>query len=84
LREDDYGRRLGNFHQLLLGGLRGSWPLDEAAKKIAADRNIPLTVAWNKAVGSQLFQQYIADFDQIQADYTAFCKKLVYHVRFKN
>jgi len=84
LREDNYGKRLGNFHQLLLGGLRGSWPLDEAAKKIAADRNVPLTVAWNQAVGSQLFQQYIADFDQIQGDYTAFCKKLVYHVRFKN
>ncbi len=84
LREDNYGRRLNNFHQLLLGGMRGSWPLDETDKKIAADRNIPLTIAWNQAVGSQLFRQYIADFNQVQDDYIAFCKKLVYRVRFKN
>jgi len=84
LREEDYGKRLGNYHQLLLGGLRGEWSLSKAAKRIAADRNIPLTVRWNRAVGSMLFKQYISDdFDQIEKEYITFCKKIVYHVRFR-
>jgi hypothetical protein len=84
LREEDYGKRLVNYHQLLLGGLRGEWPLSKAAKRIAADRNIPLTVRWNRAVGLKLFEQYIGDdFDQIEKEYVAFCRKIVYHVRFK-
>jgi len=84
LREEDYGKRLGNYHQLLLGGLRGNWPLSRTAKRIAADRNIPLTVRWNRAVGSMLFKQYISDdFDQIEKEYVAFCRKIVYHVRLR-
>ena len=84
LREEDYGRRLGNYHQLLLGGLRGEWPLSEAGKRIAADRNIPLTVRWNRAVGSKLFEQYIGeDFDSIEEEYIQFCRKIVYHVHLK-
>ena len=84
LREEDYGKRLGNYHQLLLGGLRGDWPLSRTGKRIAADRKIPLTVRWNRAVGSMLFEQYISDdFDRIEKEYVAFCRKIVYHVRFK-
>ncbi len=82
LREDNYGKRLGNYHLLLLDGLRGDWPLSADNKKIAADRNIPLTVWWNQAVGTQLFEEYVSsDFDQIEQEYLAFCRKLVYHVR---
>jgi hypothetical protein len=85
LREDDYGKRLLNFHRLLLGGLDGDWPLSEEEKVIAADRNIPLTVLWNRSVGTKLFQQYISEnFDQIEQEYIAFCKKIVYHVRLKD
>jgi len=84
LREEGYGKRLANYHQMLLGGLRGDWPLGEASKRIAADRNIPLTVRWNRAVGPLLFKQYIGDdFDQIEEEYLAFCRKIVYHVHFK-
>jgi len=84
LREEAYGKRLANYHQLLMGGLRGNWPLTEVNKKIAMNRNIPLTVWWNRSVGSQLFKQYISDdFDQIEKEYLAFCRKIVYHVKFR-
>jgi len=84
LREEGYGKRLGNYHQLLLGGLRGDWPLSSAAKMIAADRNIPLTIRWNRAVGSQLFERYISsDFKQVEKEYLKFCRKIVYRIRLK-
>ena len=84
LREDGYGKRLGNYQRLLLDGLRGRWPLSEAGKRIAADRNIPLTVRWNRAVGLMLFKQYIGDdFEQLEQEYLAFCRKTVYRVRLK-
>jgi hypothetical protein len=69
---------------MLMGGLQGTWPIDETAKKIAADRNIPLTVAWNRVVGTKLFEYYIgSDIEQIEREYLTFCQKLVYRVRFK-
>ena len=40
LREEDYGKRLANFHQMLMGGLHGSWPIGPRDKKIASDRNL--------------------------------------------
>lgn len=84
LREEDYGKRLRNYHKMLLGGLRGDWPISEADKRTAADRNIPRTVLWNRTVGPLLFEHYIGDdFYQIEDEYTAFCKKIVYHVRLK-
>ncbi|MHC4575238.1 MAG: hypothetical protein ACYS76_14085 [Planctomycetota bacterium] len=84
LREEDYGRRLEDYHRLLLGGLRGQWPLSEADRRVAADRNLPLTVWWNRRVGAKLFERYIGgDFEQIDEEYVAFCRKIVYHVRFK-
>ncbi len=86
LREEGYGKRLRNYHQLLLDGLRGDWPLSEASKRIAADRNIPLTIRWNRAIGTQLFKQYIdsdSDLTSIEKEYITFCRKIVYHVRLK-
>ncbi len=84
LREGEYGKRLRNYHQLLLDGLNGRWPLNSTIRRIAADRNIPLTVRWNRIVGPQLFKIYVTDeFEQIQEEYVTFCKKIVYHVRFK-
>jgi len=84
LREEGYGKRLANFHQMLMGGLNGSWNLPEQAKKIAADRNIPLTVGWNRMAGKRLFEYYIGDdFGQIEDEYITFCRKIVYHVHFK-
>ncbi len=82
LREDDYGRRLGNYHNLLLAGLNGTWPLEPQLRRIAADRNIPLTVRFNAFVSSKLFSQYIGeDIEQSEREYIAFCKKAVYRVR---
>lgn len=84
LREEDYGRRLGNYHQLLLGGLHGQWPLDPIPTKIAANRNIPLTVRWNQVVGRGLFEHYIGnDLEKIQEEYIRFCRKIVYRIRLK-
>jgi hypothetical protein len=83
LREDDYGKRLGNYHKMLEDGIEGKWPLEEGGKRIAADRNIPQTVWWNRAIGTKLFEYYISDdFDQIEKEYLMFCRKVVYHVHF--
>lgn len=85
LREEDYGKRLSNYHRLLLGGLEGNWPISETNKRIAMNRNIPLTIGWNRTVGTELFKLYVSDnFDQIEQEYTAFCRKIVYHVRLKD
>jgi len=84
LREADYGRRLANYHNLLLDGLRGDWHLSEELRRVAADRNIPLTVRWNRAVGSELFKRYIGDdFSRIEQEYITFCRKITYHIHFK-
>ncbi len=82
LREENYGKRLASFQKMLLDGLNGQWPLDEADKHIAADRNIPITIYWNRMVGSLLFEHYIDDrYDKIEKEYLVFCKKIVYPVR---
>jgi hypothetical protein len=82
LREDNYGKRLQDFHQLLLEGLAGGWPLAETEKRIAADRNIPLTAGWNEKVSTMLFKNYITeDVEGIEKEYLAFCRKIVYRVR---
>ncbi|MCK4913584.1 MAG: hypothetical protein KAS69_03175 [Planctomycetes bacterium] len=84
LCEDGYGKRLGKFQRMLSDGMVGDWPLNEAGRKIAADRNIPLTVRWNRAVSLLLFEYYIdGDFDKIEKEYEIFCRKMVYHVKLK-
>jgi hypothetical protein len=100
LREDDYGRHLLEYQKLLFDGLNGQWPLAEQDVRIAADRNIPLTVNWNSAIGKILFERYIAGnespakktesgpentpFDKIEKQYLTFCKKIIYSVQLKN
>jgi hypothetical protein len=81
LREDDYCKRLGRYQNLLLAALRGNWPLEPEVKKIAADRNIPLTTAYNIHVSPKLFALYIdEDFKKTNQEYMAFCQKNVYHI----
>jgi hypothetical protein len=84
LREEGYGKRLGNYQKMLSDGLAGNWPISETNKRIAADRNIPLTVLWNRAVGKRLFEYYIGgDIESIEDEYVTFCRKIVYHVRIR-
>lgn len=84
LREEGYGKRLSNYHQMLLGALNGDWPLDEQESRIASDRNIPLTVEWNRYIAQKLFDIYMGqDIEQIEPEYYRFCAKLVYHIRIK-
>jgi hypothetical protein len=84
LREDKYGKRLSDYQKMLFDGLNGQWPLDETGQRIAADRNIPITVGWNKRVGTMLFEQYIDEnFEKIEEEYLTFCRKIVYPVRLK-
>jgi hypothetical protein len=78
LREADGGKRLQDYHRLLTDGLRGNWPLDEASKKIAADRNIPRSILWNQYVSLVLFRQYIGDdFEPVEEEYRLFCRQIV-------
>ena len=85
LRENNYGKRLPMYQQMLLDGLNGNWPLSEAEKRIAADRNIPITVGFNKMVGTTLFAHYIdSNFDKVEKEYLTFCKKIVYPVQLSH
>lgn len=84
LKEDNYGQRLAKYHQMLMGAVDGTWPLTDEAKRIAADRNIPITVKYNRIAGTKLFEYYIGtDFAGLEQEYLLFCNKLVYHVHFK-
>ncbi|MFA5422422.1 MAG: hypothetical protein WC374_01010 [Phycisphaerae bacterium] len=84
LREDNYGQRLAQYHQMLMGAVEGTWPLSEETKKIAADRNIPLTVNYNRIVGTKLFEYYIGDdFEIMEQQYLLFCNKIVYRINLK-
>jgi hypothetical protein len=84
LREDNYGKRLGNYHQMLLGSLNGTWPIDQTEAKIASDRNIPLTAQWNSYIAQKLFSIYIGqDIEQIEPEYQRFCNRIVYYIRIK-
>jgi hypothetical protein len=83
-REDGYGKRLKRFHNMLSGALRGTWPLPEHLQKVASDRNIPMTNRWNMFISPKLFDMYIEQTpEELEKEYTAFCKKIVYHVRLK-
>lgn len=76
LREAGHGRRLGLYRRLLWDGLSGAWPLDDAAGRTAADRNLPRTVEWNRTVALQLLHHYIAaDLDELEREYLAFCAR---------
>ena len=81
LREENYGKRLGNYHQMLLGALNGTWPIDQTEARIASDRNIPLTAQWNSYIAQKLFSIYIGqDIEQFEPEFQRFCAKIVYYI----
>jgi hypothetical protein len=82
LREDDYGKRLGRYHQLLTDALEGKWQLGRNSLEIAENRNIQRTVNWNRKVGRDIFRIYISsDFKEVEQEYLKFCRKIVYYIR---
>lgn len=82
LREEDYGRHLANYQKMLLGGLRGTWPIAPELTRFAADRSRPLTVGWNAVTSPILFQMYIGkDLPSIEQQYNGFCSEIVYYIR---
>lgn len=82
LREYNYGQRLSQYHSLLLGGLRGSWQIDAGLAEAAANREVPLTAAWNRQISTQLFQTYITgDTAPFETQYRQFCTEIVYNIR---
>jgi hypothetical protein len=84
LREYEYGKRLTKYHNLLLGGLRGTWPIESVLARMAGDRGVPLTAAWNSRVSPILFNLYIdRDMELINSQYRQFCNDIVYHVRLR-
>ena len=78
LLESDTIKHTKNYHRMLWDGLRGRWPLDPRSRKIAADRNVPRTVRWNRQVGPRLFRHYIGqDLRRVERDYVTFCLRIV-------
>ena len=78
LRESSYDQLSGRYQRLLEDGLWGRWPLGENARRMAADRNIPRIVEWNRIVGPELFRYYISeDFEVIERAYFEYCRRIV-------
>ena len=77
MREAGSGKRLATYRRLLADGLHGDWPLDEASKRIAADRSVPRNLLWNHIVGLVLFQEYVGDdVATVEQEYLAFCREI--------
>ncbi len=78
LLEADRGLYEPDLRKLLADGLWGRWPLDPPSLAMAADRNVPKTLEWNRLVGPWLFRYYVTDdLDEIESQYRAFCARLV-------
>jgi hypothetical protein len=81
LREDNYGKWLGSYHQMMLGAMNGTWPISDEEAKIASDRNIPLTVQWNSYIAQKLFSIYIGqDLKKIEPEFMTYCGKITYRL----
>ena len=83
LREEEYGRHIGSYQQMLFDGKEGNWPIEKELQKTAADRNIPITANWNREISPKLFEYYIDNCRDLQDKYIPFCRKLVRNVRIK-
>lgn len=85
LREANYGQRLGNYYQMMLGALNGTWPISAADAQIASNRNMPMTAQWNSFIAQKLFNIYIdRDFKKIQNEFELFCGKITYPITIKS
>lgn len=81
LREENYGQRLGNYYQMMLGAFKGTWPISQTEAQIASDRNIPLTAQWNSYIAQKLFKIYIGqDIKKIEPEFLLYCGKITYSI----
>jgi hypothetical protein len=77
LQQAEGRRYLAGYRRLMADGLAGRWPLESLSRAIAADRNMPKTVDWNRIVGPRLFRYYVThDLQGFQQRYQAFCAQL--------
>lgn len=84
LREANYGRYLLSFRTMLTDAGYGRWPLDDASRAEALQRDRNPTRLWNAQVGQLIFQTYIArDPREIEPAYQAFCRKIVANLQFE-
>jgi len=84
LREADHGAYLGRFERMIRDGYEGRWPIDEATRQIAADRNVPISAAFNRRLSATLFRQYMGlTPEQLDARYRAWCIELAETVRIR-
>ncbi len=84
LRESNYCKRLPNYNAMLMGAIKGSWPLNETARKMAADRNLMMTGGTNAVMSRELFEIYIGDdYETIWAEYLNFCRKITKNIYLK-
>jgi len=85
LREDNYGKRLGSYYQMMLGALNGTWPISESESQIASNRAVPLTSQWNSYIAQKLFSIYLnQEIEKIEPEYLAFCGKITYPISVKS
>jgi len=81
LREDNYGKRLGSYYQMMLGAFKGTWPVSPTEAEIAANRNIPLTAQWNSYIAQKLFKIYIGEeIKKIEPEFLVYCGKITYAI----
>ena len=84
LKEDDYGKRLFNYQKMLSDGLYGKWPIEKCWTDTAENRNIRLTISWNRVIGPRLLGMYTGDdFVTLEQGYIPFCRKIASTVRIK-
>lgn len=85
LREDDYGKYLGNYYQMMLGALNGTWPISQSEAQIASNRAVPLTSQWNSYIAQKLFNIYLnKEIEKIEPEYKMFCGKITYPISVKS
>ena len=77
LQDSDGGKSKEAFNRLLKDGLDGKWSLSNGDRIVAADKNRPLTVGWNKKIGPQLFKLYFgSDIKTIEKEFMDFCSDI--------
>ncbi len=77
LQESNGAERRQALDRLLTDGLNGKWNLSGEDRITAADKTKILTVALNKKLGPQIFNNYFgSDINSINNEFMVFCKDI--------